>query len=65
MEIAPLDHKLLPLTNTEYKHIYRVNYDSDGWEKIVRHFDGTFDIISARSRAQLLNDFCYFNAVGK
>lgn len=64
MELAPFDKKLLALTNIDFENVYRVNYDSSSWRKIVQHFNGTFNVLTAQTKAQLLNDFCYFNAVG-
>ncbi|KAI1720238.1 peptidase family m1 domain-containing protein [Ditylenchus destructor] len=67
LELAPLDKKLLALTNVDYEHLYRVNYDADGWEGIIKNLDveSKNPTLSARSRAQLVNDFCYFSAVGQ
>jgi hypothetical protein len=46
-------------------HVYRVNYDWASWQRIVRELDAsTLPALSPRARAQLLGDFCYFNAVG-
>ncbi|KAL3121176.1 hypothetical protein niasHT_002171 [Heterodera trifolii] len=65
LELAPVDRKLIPLTNTDFAHLYRVNYDGEGWERIVRELGPSLDALSARTRAQLMGDFCYFNAVGQ
>uniref|UniRef100_A0A183CG76 Peptidase_M1 domain-containing protein n=1 Tax=Globodera pallida TaxID=36090 RepID=A0A183CG76_GLOPA len=65
LELAPVDRKLIPLTNDAFAHLYRVNYDGHGWERIVRELGSSLSALSARTRAQLLGDFCYFNAVGQ
>ncbi|CAD5211464.1 unnamed protein product [Bursaphelenchus okinawaensis] len=65
LELAPLDSKLLPLTNLGYGHIYRVNYNSRIWERILRHLEEAPHLFSARSKAQILNDFCYFASHGE
>ncbi|CAD5215817.1 unnamed protein product [Bursaphelenchus xylophilus] len=65
LELAPLDSKLLPLTNLGYGHVYRVNYNSHVWERILRHLEEAPHLFSARSKAQLLNDFCYFASKGE
>ncbi|CAK5029290.1 unnamed protein product [Meloidogyne enterolobii] len=59
LELAPLDRKLLPLTNLGF-----VNYDLKSWERIVHELGdtSTLNVLNAKSRAQLLGDFCYFNA---
>jgi len=36
LELAPLDKKLLPLMNVDFEHLYRVNYDGEGWAGILR-----------------------------
>ncbi|KAL3107235.1 hypothetical protein niasHT_011954 [Heterodera trifolii] len=61
------DRKLIPLTNIDFAHLYRVkwNYDGEVWERIVRELGPSLDALSARTRAQLMGDFCYFNAVGQ
>ncbi|KAI6196753.1 hypothetical protein M3Y94_01146100 [Aphelenchoides besseyi] len=63
LDLAPLDSKLLPLTNLGYGHVYRVNYDSRLWERILRHLEDTPHLFSPLARAQLLNDYCYFGAL--
>lgn len=63
--MAPLDKKLIALTNNNFENLYRVNYDSMAWKGILNNLPTTFSVISARARAQLMNDFCYFSAVGK
>uniref|UniRef100_A0A914MUR7 Uncharacterized protein n=1 Tax=Meloidogyne incognita TaxID=6306 RepID=A0A914MUR7_MELIC len=64
LELAPLDRKLLPLTNLGFDHLYKVNYDLKSWDRIVHELGdtSTLNVLNARSRAQLLGDFCYFNA---
>ncbi|KAF7634056.1 Peptidase_M1 domain-containing protein [Meloidogyne graminicola] len=65
LELAPIDTKLLPLTNLGFNHLYRVNYDLNSWERIINELNDISIIssLNARSRAQLLGDFCYFNAL--
>jgi aminopeptidase N len=65
LELAPLDSKLLPLTNLGYAHIYRVNYDTKIWERILRHLEESPQLFSPRAKAQILNDFCYFGALNE
>jgi hypothetical protein len=63
--LAPLDSKLLPLTNLGYGNVYRVSYDSTLWSRILGHLEESPQLFSPRSKAQLLNDFCYFGALNE
>lgn len=63
LELAPLDSKLLPLMNLGYGNVYRIAYDSKLWSRILGHLEESPQLFSPRSKAQLLNDFCYFGAL--
>lgn len=64
LELAPLDSKVLPLTNLGYGNVYRVNYSARIWERILRHLEEAPHLFSFRAKAQLLNDFCFFASKG-
>uniref|UniRef100_A0A915DZN4 Peptidase M1 membrane alanine aminopeptidase domain-containing protein n=1 Tax=Ditylenchus dipsaci TaxID=166011 RepID=A0A915DZN4_9BILA len=71
LELAPLDKKMLALTNVGYEHVYRVNYDTSAWEVILKNLEVEKKIrvyqpeVEQTSSASLINDFCYFGAVGQ
>lgn len=65
LELAPLDSKLLPLTNLGYGNVFRVAYDSTIWSRILGHLEESPHLFSPRAKAQLMNDFCYFGALSK
>ena len=65
LEMAPIDKKILALTNFDYQNLYRVNYDSQTWNRIRESMTESPKLFTPRARAQLINDFCYFYSLGK
>uniref|UniRef100_A0A914Z1N4 Peptidase M1 membrane alanine aminopeptidase domain-containing protein n=1 Tax=Panagrolaimus superbus TaxID=310955 RepID=A0A914Z1N4_9BILA len=65
LEMAPIDKKILALNNFDFENLYRVNYDQNTWERIHQSMSESPEFFTARSRAQLINDFCYFYSLGE
>lgn len=60
----PVDREQWVLVNSDFAGFYRVNYDRNNWGLIQRAMQANPDQFSPLTRAQLINDFCYFNAQG-
>lgn len=65
LEMAPIDKKMIALNNFDFENLYRVNYDQNTWERIHQSMSESPQFFTQRSRAQLINDFCYFYSLGK
>ncbi|KAE9554218.1 hypothetical protein FO519_002582 [Halicephalobus sp. NKZ332] len=65
LEMAPIDKKVLTLTNFDYQNLYRVNYDSQTWNRIRESMTESPKLFTPRARAQIVNDFCYFYSLGE
>lgn len=64
LELAPIDNKTLILTNPGYTDVYRVNYDPATWHNLLDSMNNSSSNFSPATRAQIVNDFCYFHSLG-
>lgn len=61
----PVDRTQYYVINADFAGFYRVNYDRNNWELIQKAMQDNPDQFTPLTRAQLINDFCYFNAQGQ
>uniref|UniRef100_A0A914WYI9 Aminopeptidase n=1 Tax=Plectus sambesii TaxID=2011161 RepID=A0A914WYI9_9BILA len=62
---VPADRQQYVLINSDFAGFYRVNYDRTNWDLIQKAMQVNPDQFSPLTRAQLINDFCFFNAQGQ